>query len=129
MELACVALAATALCLTCAVVVLRRRLQVVHVSGASMQPHLRSGDRVIVARRPSRYARGDVVVLIRTDLPEQAIKRIAAVAGDRLPDGPGVVPPDHVFVLGDNPRASVDSRHFGAVPVERVTGRMIRRLA
>ncbi|TQS23044.1 hypothetical protein FLX08_06065 [Microbispora hainanensis] len=37
--------------------------------------------------------------------------------------------PGHVFVLGDNLEASVDSRHFGFVPVERVVGRVIRRLA
>ena len=32
------------------------------------------------------------------------------------------VPAGRVFVLGDNPRHSLDSRNFGAVPVEQVVG-------
>ena len=65
------------------------------------------------------------------------------IANDReldvLPDlarrAPGVgkfirmtVPPGHVFVLGDATTRSYDSRHFGPVPVEKVTGRLLATL-
>lgn len=33
------------------------------------------------------------------------------------------VPKGHVWVEGDNPTCSVDSRHFGAVPLALVLGR------
>lgn len=35
------------------------------------------------------------------------------------------VPPGHLFVVGDAPNCSWDSRQFGAVPVEDVKGRVI----
>ena len=34
-----------------------------------------------------------------------------------------VVPPDHVFLLGDIRKASNDSRFFGMVPFEEIVGR------
>jgi inner membrane protease subunit 1 len=37
--------------------------------------------------------------------------------------GTVVVPKGHVWVEGDNPTCSVDSRHFGAVPLALVLGR------
>ena len=38
-------------------------------------------------------------------------------------DNPIIVPTGHVFVLGDNRGNSNDSRHWGMVPIEDITGR------
>lgn len=39
--------------------------------------------------------------------------------------GPVVVPPGHIFVLGDNRDSSDDSRDWGTVPVRNLEGRVI----
>jgi signal peptidase I len=39
--------------------------------------------------------------------------------------GPIVVPPDTVFVLGDNRGASLDSRQWGPLPVDRIRGSVL----
>jgi len=39
--------------------------------------------------------------------------------------GPVVVPPGHIFVLGDNRDAGDDSRYWGTVPVRHLEGRVI----
>ncbi|MGF7014937.1 signal peptidase I [Ornithinibacillus bavariensis] len=38
------------------------------------------------------------------------------------PIGDDVVPEGHLFVMGDNRRDSTDSRHLGAIPMEKVIG-------
>lgn len=43
--------------------------------------------------------------------------------GERENFGPTVVPPGHIFVLGDNRYSSDDSRFWGLVPVEGVEAR------
>lgn len=111
------------------------------VDGPSMEPTLRSGDRVLV-RRTSRPRRGQVVLMHLPvepgHPPDRALllKRVAAVGGDHVPDGwasPDVygiggaeVPYGHYAVLGDNRRVSTDSRYFGLVPRDRVVGVMVR---
>lgn len=39
--------------------------------------------------------------------------------------GPLVVPPDEMFLLGDNRDASDDSRYWGTVPISRIEGRVV----
>ena len=57
---------------------------------------------------------GDVVVARRPDRPElEIIKRIQAI------DGSGAI-----FLVGDDPSSSTDSRQFGAVPREQIVARV-----
>ena len=90
-----------------------RRLEVV---GASMQPTLDPGDRVLAVRAWSRPRPGQVVVVADPRAADRlVVKRVASVSEAR------------VTVLGDNPDASTDSRAFGAVPVAGVRGRVVYR--
>ncbi|MFF3543045.1 S26 family signal peptidase [Streptomyces platensis] len=68
------------------------------------------------------------------------IKRVAALPGDPVPEvmlstsslglpgPPPRVPDGSLVLLGDNPQHSVDSRHFGFYPAERVLGTVVRPL-
>jgi nickel-type superoxide dismutase maturation protease len=74
------------------------------VSGPSMLPTLRDGDRCMV-RRTRRVAPGELVVFVDPVEPRRLIlKRVSEV----MPSG--------IVVAGDNPGASRDSRDYGVVP-------------
>jgi signal peptidase I len=129
------------------IAVLRRRLTIVTLTGTSMEPTYRPGDRLLVRRsRPRRLRRGDAV-LVRDPRPLSAlrpgdpvpppgglvVKRIVAVPGDAVPPGsvPAAVrdtrvPAGSYVVLGDNPAVSADSRVHGFVPADRVVGVVTR---
>ncbi|BCL16547.1 S26 family signal peptidase [Micromonospora sagamiensis] len=131
-----------------AVALVRGRVVVVSVSGLSMTPTLRDGDLVLVRRVRGRVPRRGQVVLVEeagpcrpggpSDRPPLTwvVKRVVALPGEPAPtflpswasDPAGRVPAGHLVLLGDNPEVSRDSRHFGAVPVERVLGVAVRRL-
>jgi signal peptidase I len=133
-------------CAQLASALVKRRLVVVTVRGASMEPAHHDGDRVLV-RRDAPLLRGAVIVVERPTLrahwplppvPPTAgpaevsarqwmIKRIAALPGDPVPPDlanlhPGQVPPGHLLLLGDNHQASLDSRQLGYFPATRVLG-------
>jgi len=131
-------------------------LAVLRVDGSSMNPLLQMNEIVLVARK-GKPARGSVIAFIRGD--KIYIKRVIAAGGDRVEireDGkvavngrtldepyvanpslgscdiefPYLVPPDTLFVLGDNRPAAIDSRSsgFGAVHREQVVGKVAFRL-
>ncbi|MFG1882949.1 S26 family signal peptidase [Micromonospora sp. NPDC049102] len=128
----------------------RRHLLLVAVVGRSMEPTLRSGDRVLARRLPlARVRPGDVVVVVapaamtaghpaRPDAagPGLLIKRAYAVPGDPVPvdrvpllggGGEQVVPAGRLVVLGDNPSHSYDSRECGYIPEPDVLGVLVRQ--
>jgi len=124
------------------------------VSGLSMEPHIASGEYVLINTLAYRFGspqRGDIVAFRHeAPTPEVYIKRIVAVGGDRVRidrgtvyvngarlDEPYVVfhddrsfsdvtvPPNSVYVLGDNRANSEDSRIFGPVADSELIGRAL----
>ena len=55
-------------------------------------------------------------------VPRESVPALAAAGEDR-------VPPDRLVLLGDNADASLDSRHYGYFPTDRVLGTVLRPLA
>jgi signal peptidase I len=94
----------------------------IEVEGTSMRTTLEPGDWA-VAVRARRLHRGDVVVVEHPDrVGFEVVKRITHLPGDATPDGRGLV--DRVWVEGDDPEGSSDSRTFGPVPLGLVRGRV-----
>lgn len=129
-------------------------LRTPQVFGPSMEPRIVSGEYVVIntiAYRLGTPQRGDVVAFSHDgDPPETYIKRIIGIAGDHIRIDRGAVvlngtrvvepyvayadsrsfpettvPPNSVFVLGDNRLNSEDSRVFGSVAVERLMGKAL----
>lgn len=101
------------------VLALRRRYITYAIAGDSMLPAFRDGDFVIARRLDSRSLPrvGDVVLAPDPRDPTRTlVKRVAAVDLHR-----------YVTLVGDNPIASTDSRHFGPVPADTIIARVSGR--
>ncbi|WP_281252040.1 signal peptidase I [Marininema halotolerans] len=97
-----------------------------------------------------KLSRGDIILFQPPGSTQLFTKRIVGLAGDRirarhhrldinhhpspLPSFSKkaidnfplrLVPKQHLFVMGDNPTQSIDSRHFGSVTISSVEGRVV----
>ncbi len=124
------------------------------VSGACMEPHLYTGERVLawkLAYAVQEPKRGDIVIFHYPRDPRQIyVKRIVGLPGETvsmyrgqiaidnrtLPEPYRVraahgdmaarfVPHDQYFVMGDNRDVSDDSRYWGDLPKSRIIGRAV----
>lgn len=126
--------------------------QATRVYGQSMEPNLHTDERLIVEKVSYKLhppQRDDIIVLkVRDEAKELLIKRVIGLPGETVEVrdgkvlingepldepylarptlgryGPTVVPPEHVFVMGDNRNASNDSRAFGPVSYNHIIGK------
>ena len=82
------------------------------VIGNSMTPMLRPGQLIIATTRYRQLKPGQVVVLRKNN--RELIKRIERIESGR------------VFVIGDNPAVSTDSRQFGWLDIATVVALVVR---
>ena len=149
----------TAISLIIAVFIINFMFQIVTVNGESMIPSLYNNDKLIlekVSYRITSPKRNDIVVIkYPADIRERIIKRVIAVAGDKVKINDNIlyvngktideyyknedfmqdydeaeVPKDSIFILGDNRNFSKDSRSgdIGFVKLNLLEGRAVIRL-
>jgi signal peptidase I len=124
----------------------------IRVESVSMQPTLYEGDFVIVSKVAYKVGKpnhGDVIIFLYPPDPSRVpyIKRVIGLPGDKVSVASGKVyindvpikepyikappsytgtwevPPDSIFVLGDNRNNSSDSHSWGMVPLKNVLGK------
>ncbi len=106
-----------------------------------MRPAIEPGDWLLVDPTTDRWPRrGSLVVFREPDSEDLAIKRVAAVPGQRVAyaDGYLVLRDDEAWLLSDARDAElmaagfgqpIDSRRYGPVPLELLVGRAWFRYA
>jgi signal peptidase I len=127
----------------------------VRVSSVSMSPSIEPDDSLVIDKLTYKFRSpsiGDIVTFQKPNSNETMLKRVVATAGDSIAIengvlirngkpvresftnqsnmagyffGPVKVGTNAIFLLGDNRSNSEDSRRFGAIPTERVEGRVL----
>ncbi|MCC6441995.1 MAG: signal peptidase I [Armatimonadetes bacterium] len=138
-----------------ALVLVNNMFKICVVMGSSMEPTYRDRQLVVVDRHyyQKRPVRAGDVVIFRSNDNVFCVKRVYAVSGEVVPcyyhkvDGSRIdtetltlsrllrsqmavrrdilVPPGYVYVLGDNPLTSEDSRDFGPIPIDSIWGKVM----
>ena len=133
----------------------RQRFVRFTVAGNSMFERLMPGDTVIVDDSERSINRGDLVAIVFKHSPTPMVKRVIAVGGDKIEIRDNtifvngkllrdidesrwastvrqlerynwIVPQNNLFILGDNPQNSRDSRRLGLISTSQILGKVVR---
>lgn len=126
--------------------------ELLRVNGSSMEPTIHHGDMVCLHRGTSEFNIGDLVAIQLSDDKPPLLKRVVAIAGDKVeiidgrirrngtvvamrPEGKklsaleiqlshygSIVPANSLIALGDNAELSFDSCDFGLVETSQIFG-------
>ncbi len=120
-----------------------------------MVPKLMPGDTVLVDNNPRQVMKDDLVAIRFKHTATPMVKRVVAVEGDRVEiknnaifinDKPfrhidekrwqstvnqlkrynWLVPKNNLFILGDNPQNSRDSRRLGLISTSQIQGKVVK---
>jgi len=112
-------------------------LKTVVVSGDSMLPTFKNGQRLLTSRAywlVGAIKEKDIVVVKDKTPNGYIIKRVYKLGGGKVewalapentPLGPFTVPAGTAYVLGDNREVSEDSRRFGPIPLDQIIGKVV----
>lgn len=122
----------------------QHQVQAFRIPSASMSPTLLPGDYLFADMRyncptcTTAVNRDDMVIFVfPNNRNRYHIKRIIGLPGDRIStigvpvlvedasstEPTQTVPSGHVYMLGDNHENSLDSRHYGTIPLTDVVGK------
>jgi len=125
------------------------------VAGMSMSPELMPGDTVVVDNDSKQIMKDDLVAIEFKHSKTPIVKRVVAVEGDsveiknntifvnkkpfrdidekrwqstviQLKRYNWIVPKDNLFILGDNPQNSRDSRRLGLISTSQIKGKVVK---
>lgn len=125
-----------------------KTIQPARIVGSSMHPTLKEGEYYLINKLNKDFRTGDIIVFRGLD-SEYIVKRIIAMDKDELYiiDGnvivngnilnepyikekwsslfSGIIPKDHIFVMGDNRNNSFDSRNIGPIKKKDILGKLL----
>lgn len=92
---------------------MRFPLQIIKVSGSSMEPELHEGDFLLIYKT-TKIKINDIIVFREQNMT--MVKRVIDINENGI------------YVIGDHVVASTDSRHFGRIMNSKILGRVISHL-
>eukprot|EP00978_Attheya_sp_CCMP212_P018452 scaffold50483_cov50-Attheya_sp.AAC.1 len=115
--------------------------RIIKTEGPSMDPTIIAGSRLMstpfTPENVHEVSVGDVVNLLYPSVnhknytPKSICKRVAGLAGDivNFQGSRVLIPEGHCWILGDNASSSLDSRIFGAVPLNNIRRKVLCRFS